>query len=375
MSSVVSNSDSQIRSRQLRSSGPLTSFTPMTTQPTTVEPRKPRSLFIDWMIAGTATMSACLFTNPAEVIKTRMQLQNELAARTPTGQPPVLYRNIFQGFVHVSRTEGIRGLQGGLGPSLLYQLTMNGTRLGLYDPCKRMIRSLTGTPSDEIRLGGHRQAHVPPLFWHNVAAAATSGAIAAFIGSPFFLVKVRLQVQANMKSSAAALSTVSPSAGPTVVGAQHNYTSAWGGLRSIYKADGVRGLFRGANASIVRVVTGGTVQLSTYDTTKHEVMKLTGWGEGVPLHFSASLLSGFLVAVAMNPPDVISTRLYNQPVVNGRGQLYNGWLDCARKTLAAEGVRGYYKGFLAHYLRVGPHTLLTFIFWEKLKSVANKAGI
>ena len=89
---------------------------------------------------------------------------------------------------------------------------------------------------------------------------------------------------------------------------------------------------------------------------------------------AASSLSGFLVTVAMNPADVISTRLYNQPVVAGRGQLYSGLVDCAVKTVRAEGVRGLYKGFFAHYLRIGPHTLLTFIFWEQIKAAAAKAG-
>ncbi len=90
---------------------------------------------------------------------------------------------------------------------------------------------------------------------------------------------------------------------------------------------------------------------------------------------AASALSGFFVAVAMHPPDVISTRLYNQPVLSGSGILYQGWVDCARKIGRIEGVRGYYKGFVAHYLRLGPHTLLTFIFWEQLKGMATRAGV
>jgi hypothetical protein len=28
-----------------------------------------------------------------------------------------------------------------------------------------------------------------------------------------------------------------------------------------------------------------------------------------------------------------------------------------------------------HYLRLGPHTVLTFLFWEKIKKAAEKAGI
>jgi len=94
-----------------------------------------------------------------------------------------------------------------------------------------------------------------------------------------------------------------------------------------------------------------------------------------PYSFSASLLSGFCVTVAMNPADVISTRLYNQPVVNGKGTSYNGIVDCAVKTIKTEGVRGLYKGFTAHYMRLGPHTILTFVFWEQFKAMAARRGL
>jgi solute carrier family 25 protein 34/35 len=398
MSSSPPPPSSSGSSGSLRSSGPLSSFAPLTVQPSTVAPRRPRSLVVEWALAGSATMCACLFTNPMEVVKSRMQLQNELASR---GSAPVIYRNALQAFVDIGRREGVRGLQGGLGPSLLYQLTMNGTRLGLYEPFKRLIRSATGG-GEETGLGSHRSAHRPPVFWHNVLASGASGAIAAFMASPAFLVKVRLQVQAKNRvpiaaatGAGSAAATVVPVAGPAVVGAQHQYTSALGGLRAIYAADGIAGLYRGASASVVRVTTGSVVQLSTYDFAKHEVMRRTGWNEGVQVQsddstrhaspavsrrrpvirlrtlinlrphvlcisssFASSLLTGFFATVAMNPPDVISTRLYNQPVVGGRGTLYTGWLDCARKTVRAEGVRGLYKGFLAHYLRLGPHTIV-----------------
>jgi hypothetical protein len=68
----------------------------------------------------------------------------------------------------------------------------------------------------------------------------------------------------------------------------------------------------------------------------------------------------------MNPFDVVSTRLYNQHVqhvdtVTGKhhaaGTLYRGPLHCLTETARVEGLRGLYKGFWAHYLRLGPHTV------------------
>jgi solute carrier family 25, member 34/35 len=37
------------------------------------------------------------------------------------------------------------------------------------------------------------------------------------------------------------------------------------------------------------------------------------------------------------------------------------------KIVRIEGPLGLFKGLGAHYLRVGPHTFFTFIFWDALK--------
>lgn len=107
------------------------------------------------------------------------------------------------------------------------------------------------------------------------------------------------------------------------------------------------------------------------------------------------MVSGVAVAVAMTPFDVISTRLYNQPVderhrvggakVRGRGfpqacflsrccdfqgRLYGGFLDCALKVWRAEGLLGLYKGAGPVFLRLAPHTVLSMFFWDLMRRQA-----
>ena len=318
-------------------------------------------------------MTAALFTNPIEVVKTRMQVQGELVR---IGKAQQLYTNPFQAFYLIGKEEGLRGLQGGLGPAVLYQLMMNGTRLGAYEPLKRLYTS-----------NGERKE-----MWRSVAAGSTSGVLSAVMGSPFFLIKVRLQVQSGLtqklqqqQAAAVASSAPSPPGGPVVaaaskvlpVGHQHAYTGAWQGLYQVYHEEGVRGLYRGATAAMLRVGVGSGVQLSTYDASKRLVVSVS---EGrltersIATHFTASLISGIFITLAMNPFDVMSTRMYNQPVVDGRGVLYSNVVDCGKKILLQEGPMGFYKGVLPHYLRLGPHTILTFVFWEQLKQAADRLG-
>ncbi len=43
---------------------------------------------------------------------------------------------------------------------------------------------------------------------------------------------------------------------------------ALGALSSIYKEDGIRGLFRGTKAACIRIAVASPVQLVSYDITK-----------------------------------------------------------------------------------------------------------
>jgi len=56
----------------------------------------------------------------------------------------------------------------------------------------------------------------------------------------------------------------------------------------------------------------------------------------------------------------------------GRGLLYRGLVDCFIKMWKTEGIHGFFKGFMPNYTRLGPHTVLCFVFWDALRGVQNK---
>lgn len=93
---------------------------------------------------------------------------------------------------------------------------------------------------------------------------------------------------------------------------------------SVAKQGGIRGLWSGAGAAMLRTGVGSACQLSTYDLTKAIVMFEFGVPAGIQANVAAALTSGLVLATAMNPFDVISTRLYNQdpkaPVFKGYEQ-------------------------------------------------------
>lgn len=53
----------------------------------------------------------------------------------------------------------------------------------------------------------------------------------------------------------------------------------------------------------------------------------------------------------------------------GIGLLYNSYFDCVSKIFKSEGTLGFYKGLGPSYLRIGPHTVLSLVFWDYFKEL------
>jgi solute carrier family 25, member 34/35 len=200
-----------------------------------------------------------------------MQLQGELQEK---GVSTLRYRGPLHGVSVIIRNEGIRGVYRGLGSAYIYQILLNGSRLGFYEPMRSTLTPLFFKDPKTQSLG------------INVFCGAASGVIGAILGSPFFLVKTRLQ-------------SYSPA---LPVGTQHMYKNALDGFRQIYSAEGVRGLYRGMGAAMIRTGFGSSVQLPTYFFAKRRLIKHLGMEDGPALHLASSTVSGFVVCVFMHPP-------------------------------------------------------------------------
>ncbi|KAK8076506.1 mitochondrial carrier, partial [Apiospora phragmitis] len=305
-----------------------------------------------FIAGGIAACGAVTATHPFETVKIRMQLQGELQTK---GHQPHHYRGPIHGVSVIVRNEGLKGIYRGIGCAYIYQVLLNGCRLGFYEPMRSTLTPLLFRGDSKTQSLGV-----------NMFCGASSGIIGAAAGSPFFLVKTRLQ----------SFSPFLP------VGTQHKYRNALDGLRQIYGAEGIRGLYRGVGAAMIRTGFGSSVQLPTYFFAKRRLVRHLGMEEGAPLHLASSSISGFVVCVFMHPPafgrlvganklhfsvDTIMSRLYNQ-----NGNLYKGVFDCLGKTIRTEGLLAIYKGFLPHLARILPHTILTLSLAEQTNKLMRK---
>ncbi|KAF8683369.1 Oxaloacetate carrier [Rhizoctonia solani] len=309
---------------------------------------KPLTTFESFGIGGLAACTAVTLSNPAEVAKTRLQLQGELQSK---GAPKV-YKNVFDVFIKTWKNEGIRGVQRGLGPAVstipnyglkttryndetmadTFERISSWANPGFYEPFRRSFNSAIGRQGTE------------QVFATSIAAGAASGLVGACLGNPLFLIKARMQ----------AYSPALP------VGAQHYYRNSFAALAEIFKAEGLRGYIRGMDAAILRTCMGSSVQLPSYNWAKTTLVKNgIASADSTWTFLASSTVSGICVCLVMQPADTALTRMYNQPTVpgpNGRmvGALYKNPIDCLWKTLKIEGPLAWYKGSTAHFLRIAP---------------------
>ncbi|XP_071623316.1 solute carrier family 25 member 34 isoform X2 [Heliangelus exortis] len=243
---------------------------------------------------------------------------------------------------------------------------------------------------------------VPPAA--DLVLGATAGCLACVLTNPLEVVKTRLQLQGELQP---------PGTYP------RPYRGVLRAMGAVCRADGLRGLQKGLAAGLlyqglmngVRFYCyshaedagwtrypGGTVaagavagavgafvgspaylvkthlQAQTLSAVavghqhNHEWFREGSWAAVL----AGGMVSGVAVAVTMTPFDVVSTRLYNQPVdANGMGKLYRGFLDCILQISSREGLLGLYKGIGAVYLRLGPHTVLSLFFWDELRKMVQ----
>lgn len=185
-----------------------------------------------------------------------------------------------------------------------------------------------------------------------------TGCIGSCLGSPFFLVKTHMQSFASKE---------------VAVGFQRNHEGMIQAFKKIYRIRGIRGLYRGIIGNIPRAALGSGMQLATFGPLK-EFLKRNDLSLSNPTtnSFMCSAIAGTTMSVAITPPDVVLTRLYNQPLDDaGKGKYYSGVIDCAIKIVKTEGFIGFYKGFWPNYLRMAPHSTLVLLFYDEAKTLRN----
>eukprot|EP00758_Cryptobia_borreli_P006872 Tbor_TRINITY_DN5215_c0_g2::TRINITY_DN5215_c0_g2_i1::g.16831::m.16831/K15117/SLC25A34_35, OAC1; solute carrier family 25, member 34/35 len=284
-----------------------------------------------------ASAVATVISNPFEVIKIRIQLQGELMRK---GEYIPKYKGVMSGIVKIAKEEGITALQKGLSAAVAHQVVLNGVRFGAYSKIKTSLEEVNGGSSVMVTL----------------TSGCLAGVLGAAASSPLMTIKTRLQ----SKYSSCTLSS------EVIWGKQHNYNGVFDAIRQIYSdkaGGGLRSLYHGVCPLMARTCVSSGVQLGTYDTCKEYSVHFFHIPDtDIRVHIVASAIASLAVVAAINPMDLIVTRVYNNGS-NGRSLL-----STVSNVIAVEGLLGLYKGSVALWSRMTPHFIFTFVALEQIRN-------
>ncbi|KAJ7547545.1 hypothetical protein O6H91_08G091000 [Diphasiastrum complanatum] len=299
---------------------------------------------------GVASIVAGSLTHPLDLIKVRMQLQVEPAAHPSlafAGQPgfalprPPPSGPLSVG-IKVVQTEGALALFSGVSAAVLRQTLYSTTRLGLYDLLKQQWQD----PSSQKETTG---LSLPK----KVAAGLLAGGIGAIVGNPADVAMVRMQADGRLPAHQ-----------------RRNYAGVGDALVRMVRQEGVTTLWTGCGPTVQRAMVVTAAQLATYDQIKETLVSHNITRDGFATQVAASFSAGLVASVASNPIDVVKTRIMNMSVVEGGEEPpYKGALDCAIKTVRAEGPMALYKGFVPTVTRQGPFAVVLFLTLETVRAL------
>uniref|UniRef100_A0A8C5FSB1 Solute carrier family 25 member 11 n=1 Tax=Gadus morhua TaxID=8049 RepID=A0A8C5FSB1_GADMO len=284
---------------------------------------------IKFLFGGLAGMGATVFVQPLDLVKNRMQLSGQ-------GSKAREYKTSFHALVSILKNEGVGGIYTGLSAGLLRQATYTTTRLGIYTILFEKMTRPDGTP---------------PSFIMKALIGMTAGAIGAFVGTPAEVALIRMTADGRLPADQ-----------------KRGYSNVFNALARITKEEGVTTLWRGCVPTMARAVVVNAAQLASYSQTKQGLLDSGYFGDDILCHFCASMISGLVTTAASMPVDIVKTRIQSMRMIDGKPEYKNG-LEVLGKVIRNEGFFSLWKGFTPYYARLGPHTVLTFIFLEQMNKL------
>lgn len=263
-------------------------------------------------------MVACLVTHPLDLAKVRLQTASK------PGQ------SLVSMIYHIISQEGVFKIYSGLTASLLRQATYSTARFGVYEFLK-----------EEYTEKYHKQPETAVLLPMSMVA----GALGGLVGNPSDVVNIRMQNDSTLP-----------------IEQRRNYRNAFHGIYRIIKEEHVSALFRGLIPNLTRGILMTASQVVTYDIAKNLLVKELNFDSlKKSTHFSSSLLAGLVATTVCSPADVVKTR-----IMNAKGGDSNA-IHILKTAVKNEGVGFMFRGWLPSFIRLGPHTIVTFLALEQLR--------
>ncbi|CAI2161394.1 2061_t:CDS:2 [Funneliformis geosporum] len=275
-------------------------------------------------------LASCVILQPFDLVKTRIQQQRQQRGKSLTP----LNSTIMQTVKNIVNNESISGLWRGTVPTIF----RNVPGSALYFFTLSEIRNLFFL-RQKTSLQTSSKSSLPVLSSRDnlIAGMVARGSVGLMI-MPLTVVKVRYE--SNL----------------------YNYKSIWSALTSIVRHEGVKGLYYGSSATIIRDAPYAGLYLLFYERWKLFISTNTSSIASPVIYMTSAIIAGFLSTSITHPFDMLKTRIQLKP------QIYpNTWFG-ALKILKEEGFIGFFDGLT---LRLGRKSVQAAISWTMYEALIN----
>ncbi|EGG22256.1 transmembrane protein [Cavenderia fasciculata] len=188
-----------------------------------------------------------------------------------------------------------------------------------------------------------------------LVAGAFAGIVSRTLTAPLERLKILNQIQPLMNSGT-------------------KYNNIIPGLRTIWIEEGIRGLFKGNLANVIKAAPQSAIRFSSYEFFKGILIKednsTSSSSTTVKLSSHklwAGACAGVTSVVATYPLEVVKTQLS----VQIHGDRYRGIIGTLATVVKENGVAGLFRGMSAGILNVAPFSALNFFAYETCKDVTG----
>ena len=183
-------------------------------------------------------------------------------------------------------------------------------------------------------------------FWGPFVAGSIGGMAGNFVGQPWDTLKVRIQAKA------------------TGTGSQRTLDVA----RRLVAAEGFFTLYRGTVPPLLAAAPVNAAIFGGYEGA-FTIMGVKKSNASALQTYVAGCAGGATQSFVLTPLDLVKCKLQASPA-----GVYSGPIDCARKILRANGVKGLYSGFSSTFLREAPSFGLYFLIYEEVNRLLNPSN-
>lgn len=283
----------------------------------------------EFIAGGFGGSCLVLVGHPLDTVKVRLQTMPDVKP----GQSPV-YTGTLDCTKKIISNEGVKGLYKGMfapliGVTPMYAVCFLGFGVGKSLQTPKL-------PDGQFTYG------------QTFMAGLMAGVFTTGIMAPGERVKCLLQIQAS--------------------GGEKKYSGFMDCVKKLYAEGGIRSIYKGTIATLLRDVPASGVYFMTYEMLKKAVADPNNPGSLSPIRtvFAGGMAGIFNWMVAL-PIDVGKSRFQTAP--EGR---YKNLASVYKELIQKDGVRAFYKGATPVILRAFPANAACFLGYEVAISFLNK---